>query len=151
MFFPGEVSFLSEAAHSRLQQPQGKRKDSRGKQEGWEEEQSLCFLAGSQQTARGLALASHFLGPVFSNEYSLQATSPLQVMWRFIHLFPTEEAQFGCCCDGAAPWGRLVSSQCKARYGTGPSLSISPMFYYGRGQMPFTISASPFHELQCPV
>ena len=34
MFSPGEVSFLSEAAHSGVQQPQGKRSDSRAGSEG---------------------------------------------------------------------------------------------------------------------
>lgn len=62
-----------------------------------------------------------------TREYSLQAPSPLRVEWRrVVQVSPAEEALFGCCCDGAGPWGQLGSSQCRARRDTGPSLSHQP-------------------------
>lgn len=66
-FFPGAVSFLSEAAHSGVQQPQGKRQESRAGRERrriGRRRRTFCLLPGSQENAGGLALASNFLGPV---------------------------------------------------------------------------------------
>lgn len=67
MFFPGAVSFLSEAAHSGVQQPRGKRQESRAGREGGRDgrrSRTFCLLPESQENAGGLALASNFLGPV---------------------------------------------------------------------------------------
>ena len=85
-------------------------------------------------------------------EYSLQATSSLQVVWRRVMcLSPAEEDPFGCCRDRAAPWVQLVSSQRRAHHDTGPSLTHQHSVSHGRGQMSITISAFACHKLQRPV